>query len=145
MLLGPPQTNIKPPQTNILSIDYLSSITNLKYWGSSEPIITKTLGLLSDLSVGYSSVRKLVKLDAVQFMLNNHTVSLRSSFPDHNSHKSSNASWLCLTPCTDVMVCLRSIYSNASLKLIIGPVLHSPQQVGGLGSFSFSHRTLSSK
>ena len=50
-------------------------ITNLKFWGRSEQIITKTLQLLSDLSVGYSSVRKLVKLDAVQFMLNNHTVS----------------------------------------------------------------------
>ena len=51
-------------------------ITNLKFWGRSEQIITKTLQLLSDLSVGYSSVRKLVKLDAVQFMLNNHTVSM---------------------------------------------------------------------
>ena len=50
------------------------SITNLKYWGRSEPIINKTLQLLSDLSVGYSSVRKLVKLDAVQFVLHNHTV-----------------------------------------------------------------------
>jgi hypothetical protein len=50
-------------------------ITNLKFWGRSEQIITKTLQLLNDLSVGYSSVRKLVKLDAVQFMLNNHTVS----------------------------------------------------------------------
>ncbi|KAH3785626.1 hypothetical protein DPMN_163719 [Dreissena polymorpha] len=54
------------------------SITNLKFWGRSEQIITKTLQLLSDLSVGYSSVRKLVKLEAVQFMLNSHTV--RSSF-----------------------------------------------------------------
>ena len=52
------------------------SITNLKYWGRSEPIISKTLQLLSDLSVGYSSVRKLVKLEAVQFMLSNHTVSV---------------------------------------------------------------------
>lgn len=50
-------------------------ITNLKYWARSEQIISKTLQLLSDLSVGYSSVRKLVKLEAVQFMLNNHTVS----------------------------------------------------------------------
>ena len=30
--------------------------------------------LLNDLSVGYSSVRKLVKLEEVQFLLNNHTV-----------------------------------------------------------------------
>ncbi|CAG2055861.1 unnamed protein product, partial [Timema podura] len=49
------------------------SITNLKYWGRSEQIISKTLQLLNDLSVGYSCVRKLVKLEEVQFMLNNHT------------------------------------------------------------------------
>ncbi|PZC71446.1 hypothetical protein B5X24_HaOG213386, partial [Helicoverpa armigera] len=45
----------------------------LSYWGSSEQIIAKTLGLLSDLSGGYSCVRKLVKLDEVQFMLTHHT------------------------------------------------------------------------
>ncbi|KAJ8703972.1 hypothetical protein PYW07_013266 [Mythimna separata] len=38
-----------------------------------EQIIAKTLGLLSDLSGGYSCVRKLVKLDEVQFMLTHHT------------------------------------------------------------------------
>jgi len=53
---------------------FACSITNLKYWGGSEAIITRTLQLLNDLSVGYSSVRKLVKLDAVQFMLDNHRV-----------------------------------------------------------------------
>lgn len=51
-------------------------ITNLKYWGRSEQIISKTLQLLNDLSVGYSCVRKLVKLEEVQFMLNNHTVHI---------------------------------------------------------------------
>ena len=51
-------------------------ITNLKYWANSEIIISKTLQLLNDLSVGYSSVRKLVKLDTVQFVLTNHNVSL---------------------------------------------------------------------
>lgn len=54
-------------------------ITNLKYWGTSDLIVTKTLQILNDLSVGYSSVRKLVKLDEVQFILNNHTVSLQSN------------------------------------------------------------------
>ena len=58
--------------------DLLSSITNLKYWSNSESIISKTLQILNDLSVGYSSVRKLVKLEAVQFILSNHTVSLAS-------------------------------------------------------------------
>lgn len=51
-------------------------ITNLKYWGRSEQIISKTLQLLNDLSIGYSCVRKLVKLEEVQFMLNNHTVCI---------------------------------------------------------------------
>ncbi|KAK3095971.1 hypothetical protein FSP39_021507, partial [Pinctada imbricata] len=60
-------------ESMVLSVFIGKIITNLKYWGGSEQIISKTLQLLSDLSVGYSSVRKLVKLDAVQFMLNNHT------------------------------------------------------------------------
>uniref|UniRef100_A0A1A9UHR9 Uncharacterized protein n=1 Tax=Glossina austeni TaxID=7395 RepID=A0A1A9UHR9_GLOAU len=49
------------------------SITNLKFWGHSEQIITKTLMLLSDLSVHFNSVRKLSKLEEVQFMLTHHT------------------------------------------------------------------------
>lgn len=49
-------------------------ITNLKFWCSSNTVIQKTLALLNDLSVGFSSVRKLVKLDEIQFLLNNHTV-----------------------------------------------------------------------
>ncbi|XP_046385117.1 exportin-7 isoform X3 [Ischnura elegans] len=60
-------------ESMLLSVFIRKIITNLKYWGRSEQIITKTLQLLSDLSVGYSCVRKLVKLDEVQFMLNNHT------------------------------------------------------------------------
>ncbi|KAI8777729.1 exportin-7 isoform X1 [Biomphalaria glabrata] len=60
-------------ESMVLSVFIGKIITNLKYWGHSEQIISKTLQLLSDLSVGYSSVRKLVKLEAVQFLLNNHT------------------------------------------------------------------------
>ncbi|CAH1259314.1 XPO7 [Branchiostoma lanceolatum] len=60
-------------ESMVLSVFIGKIITNLKYWGSSEAIISRTLQLLSDLSVGYSSVRKLVKLEAVQFVLNNHT------------------------------------------------------------------------
>ena len=57
------------------------SVTNLKYWSSSERIINKTLQLLSDLSVGYSSVRKLVKLEAVQFVLHNQSERLPRGAP----------------------------------------------------------------
>lgn len=60
-------------ETLVLSVFVRKIITNLKYWSICEPIISKTLHILNDLSVGYSSVRKLVKLDAVQFMLTNHT------------------------------------------------------------------------
>uniref|UniRef100_A0A8C4GIV2 Exportin 7 n=1 Tax=Dicentrarchus labrax TaxID=13489 RepID=A0A8C4GIV2_DICLA len=56
-------------ETMVLSVFIGKIITNLKYWGQCEPITSKTLQLLNDLS----SVRKLVKLSAVQFMLNNHT------------------------------------------------------------------------
>uniref|UniRef100_A0A8D2MR41 Exportin-7/Ran-binding protein 17 TPR repeats domain-containing protein n=1 Tax=Zonotrichia albicollis TaxID=44394 RepID=A0A8D2MR41_ZONAL len=59
--------------------EFWGCITNLKYWGRCEPITSKTLQLLNDLSIGYPSEKipkssgKLVKLSAVQFMLNNHT------------------------------------------------------------------------
>uniref|UniRef100_UPI00358FBF5D exportin-7 isoform X2 n=1 Tax=Myxine glutinosa TaxID=7769 RepID=UPI00358FBF5D len=74
-------------ETMVLSIFIGKIITNLKYWGRSEPILAKTLNLLNDLSVGYSSVRKLVKLRAVQFMLNNRT-SERFPFLGINSQSS---------------------------------------------------------
>jgi len=60
-------------EATVLSVFMRKIITNLKYWGGSEQITSKTLHLLNDLSVGYSSVRKLVKLEEVQFLLNNHT------------------------------------------------------------------------
>ncbi|XP_065926342.1 exportin-7 isoform X6 [Magallana gigas] len=60
-------------ESMVLSVFIGKIITNLKYWARSEQITWKTLQLLNDLSVGYSSVRKLVKLDAVQFVLSNHT------------------------------------------------------------------------
>nr|XP_032525932.1 exportin-7 [Danaus plexippus plexippus] len=60
-------------ESQLLSVIMRKIITNLKYWGGSKAIISKTLSLLSDLSGGYSCVRKLVKLEEVQFMLSHHT------------------------------------------------------------------------
>ena len=48
-------------------------ITSFQYWSNSEPITAKTLHLLSELSVGYGTVRKLVKLEEVNFLLSHHT------------------------------------------------------------------------
>lgn len=53
---------------------FISSVTNLKFWGNSDTVVTRSLQLLNDLSMGYSSIRRMVKLDEVQFLLKNHTV-----------------------------------------------------------------------
>ena len=52
-------------ESMVLSVIIRKVITNLKFWGACELIISKTLQLLSDLSVGYGTVRKLVKLEEV--------------------------------------------------------------------------------
>ncbi|KAL5015882.1 hypothetical protein ScPMuIL_005471 [Solemya velum] len=83
-------------ESMVLSVFIGKIITNLKYWGRSEQIISKTLQLLSDLSVGYSSVRKLVKLEAVQFVLNNHT-SEHFPFLGINTGNSPMADMRCRT------------------------------------------------
>uniref|UniRef100_A0A452VKM3 RAN binding protein 17 n=1 Tax=Ursus maritimus TaxID=29073 RepID=A0A452VKM3_URSMA len=45
-------------------------VTNLKYWGRCEPVISRTLQFLNDLSVGYPFYSIS---NAVKFMLKNHT------------------------------------------------------------------------
>jgi exportin-7 len=72
-------------ECTLLAVVIRKIITNLKYWNNCELIISKTLQILSDLSTGYSSVRKLVKLEEVQFILSNHTAEhfpfLGNQFP----------------------------------------------------------------
>lgn len=81
-------------KVSCVKLKFVCRITNLKYWARSEQITWKTLQLLNDLSVGYSSVRKLVKLDAVQFVLSNHTVSIEQSLTKV-SHQIAN--YKCVT------------------------------------------------
>ncbi|EAA09181.6 AGAP004535-PA [Anopheles gambiae str. PEST] len=57
----------------MLTVTSRKIITNLKYLGNSEMVLRKTLALLNDLTLICSSVRKLIKLDEIQFMLNNRT------------------------------------------------------------------------
>jgi len=59
----------------LLAIISRKIITNLKFWGNSEQIIRKTLNLLNDLTLTYSLIRRLIKLEEIQFLLANHTVS----------------------------------------------------------------------
>ncbi|ODM92544.1 Exportin-7 [Orchesella cincta] len=60
-------------ETMMLTVFMRKIIANLKNWGRCEFLLSKTLNLLGDLSMGYNSVRKLVKLEEVQYLLNNHT------------------------------------------------------------------------
>lgn len=60
-------------ESAVLNVFINKIVTNLKQWTSCSTIIDKTLQLFNDLSVGYSSVCKLIKLESVQFILDNHT------------------------------------------------------------------------
>lgn len=60
----------------ILDVFINKILTNLKYWSNCESVLQRTLNLLSELSVGFSAMRKLLRLDNIQFMLINHTVSV---------------------------------------------------------------------
>ncbi|CAH8625262.1 unnamed protein product [Dicrocoelium dendriticum] len=57
----------------VLNVFGTKIVTNLKYWSLNEPILNRTLNLLSELSRGYTAMRKLLRLDDIQFLLNNHT------------------------------------------------------------------------
>lgn len=57
----------------ILAVMLRKIVANLKIWSSNEVIITRTLNLFNELSLGYSSIRKLLKLEDVQFILYNHS------------------------------------------------------------------------
>ncbi|XP_078405859.1 ran-binding protein 17-like [Cetorhinus maximus] len=60
-------------ETRVLETFVAKVVNNLKCWGRSELVISRTLQFLNDLSVGYAILKKLVKIDAVRFMLRNHT------------------------------------------------------------------------
>ncbi|KJH50942.1 hypothetical protein DICVIV_02903 [Dictyocaulus viviparus] len=60
-------------ETDMLSIIVQKILTNLKYWATNEHILELSLSLLKDLSLGYTAVRKLFRLQEVQLLLSNHT------------------------------------------------------------------------
>eukprot|EP00041_Stephanoeca_diplocostata_P027991 m.781345 g.781345 ORF g.781345 m.781345 type:complete len:685 (-) comp23285_c2_seq50:1625-3679(-) len=60
-------------ETRILDVLVNKIETNLKCYSRSDLIISKTLQLLSDLCLGYTSLRRLIKSDRIKFILENHT------------------------------------------------------------------------
>lgn len=57
----------------VLDVLVQKIVTNLQFWSESDLIISKTLDLLTALCMGYSSLRRLVKSERVQYILANHS------------------------------------------------------------------------
>jgi hypothetical protein len=63
-------------EEQLVSIFVKKLFTNLQYSIISDKLIERTVGCFSELTHGYQSVRKLVKLDPIQYFINNHTQEL---------------------------------------------------------------------
>ena len=63
-------------EDQLLSIYVKKLFTNLQYSIITDRLIERTVSCFSDLCHGYQSVRKLVKLDPIQYFINNHTQDL---------------------------------------------------------------------
>ncbi|VDN19197.1 unnamed protein product [Dibothriocephalus latus] len=49
-------------------------LSNLRYWSAQDIVLQPTLSLFGELASSYSAMRKLLRLDDINFMLMNHTV-----------------------------------------------------------------------
>lgn len=63
-------------EEQLLSIFIKKLFTNLQYSIITDKLIERTVNCFSDLTHGYQSVRKLVKLDPIQYFINNHPQDL---------------------------------------------------------------------
>ena len=63
-------------EEQLLSIFIKKLFTNLQYSIITDKLIERTVSCFSDLTYGYQSLRKLVKLDPIQYFLNHHTQDL---------------------------------------------------------------------
>ncbi|BHF65502.1 Exportin 7 [Sparganum proliferum] len=48
-------------------------LSNLRYWSAQDVVLQPTLALFGELASSYSAMRKLLRLDDINFMLMNHT------------------------------------------------------------------------
>ncbi|CAF0800050.1 unnamed protein product [Adineta ricciae] len=80
-------------EEQLLCIFVKKLFTNLQYSVISDKLIERTVGCFSELTHGYQSVRKLVKLDPIQYFINNHTQELfpflHPIFASKRSHNST--------------------------------------------------------
>ncbi|CAO3613563.1 unnamed protein product [Cunninghamella echinulata] len=73
-------------QVQMLNVIMRKILTNLQFWGDNESIIKHTLELFNDLASGYSAIRNLRKIDAIQYLLQNHMNSGLAFFDHHTQN-----------------------------------------------------------
>lgn len=61
-------------ESMILRVFSAKILSNLRYWSAHEAVLQPTLAFLGELASGYSAMRKLLRLEDIQFMMMNHTV-----------------------------------------------------------------------
>eukprot|EP01135_Chromosphaera_perkinsii_P004888 Nk52_evm8s303 gene=Nk52_evmTU8s303 len=60
-------------QVMLLNVFIRKIVSNLKRWYTSDNVVTRCLQIVSDLTLGYSSVRMLAKLDTMNYIMGNHS------------------------------------------------------------------------
>jgi exportin-7 len=58
---------------NIISTVFEKLANNLRYFGNADRVVHETLAVMWEMVFSYSSARLLLRLDAVKFLLTNHT------------------------------------------------------------------------
>ena len=66
-------------EQTILQVVVAKILLNLRYWSAHEVVLEPTLRLFGDLASSFTSMRKLLQLEDIKFMLENHTVSVHLS------------------------------------------------------------------
>uniref|UniRef100_A0AC35UAL9 Importin N-terminal domain-containing protein n=1 Tax=Rhabditophanes sp. KR3021 TaxID=114890 RepID=A0AC35UAL9_9BILA len=62
-----------------LLVVYVHKIaTNLKYLSTKEKVVDSSLNLFDELTLGFMASKKLLKMDEIQYMINNHNADLLS-------------------------------------------------------------------
>uniref|UniRef100_A0A915JI35 Importin N-terminal domain-containing protein n=1 Tax=Romanomermis culicivorax TaxID=13658 RepID=A0A915JI35_ROMCU len=107
-------------EASILALIVQKIINNFKYWGHNEAVVDSSLSLFNDLSLGYSSVRRLIRLPEIQYLITHHTSSVHGV--DGGVQKKclpEEFSFLGPTADLKTMHCRTTFYSSLSRLLCV--------------------------
>jgi hypothetical protein len=102
-------------EEQLLSIFIKKLFTNLQYSIITDKLIERTVACFSDLTHGYQSVRKLVKLDPIQYFINNHTQDLFPFLHHSSTTKRLHNSTLTISSWSR----LRTIFYSAIGRMLV--------------------------